>query len=70
MSFFKSKFEAGLNSIKKHPVVQQAQGDPKHPMNLVSKVVGHARAEVIGMHRSADESCLNTSNENFRIFES
>ncbi|PPQ84945.1 hypothetical protein CVT25_004458 [Psilocybe cyanescens] len=41
MSFFKSKFEA----IKSNPVVQQSS---EH-MSFFTKVVGHARAEVIGI---------------------
>ncbi|KAF8151528.1 phospholipase D [Crassisporium funariophilum] len=47
MSFFKSKLEAGLNSIKNvHPVLQQQGGGS---MDFITKVVGHARNEVIGL---------------------
>ncbi|PPQ99833.1 hypothetical protein CVT24_009627 [Panaeolus cyanescens] len=42
MSFFK-KFEDGIKAVK------SGGGSSSNPLSLVTKVVGHARAEVIGM---------------------
>jgi hypothetical protein len=38
------QLDAGLNAFKSSPAGQQSS----NPINLITKVVGHARAEVIG----------------------
>jgi hypothetical protein len=41
---FKKHLDAGLNALKSSPVGQHSSNQ----MNIFTKVVGHARAEVIG----------------------
>jgi len=45
MSFFKAKFQEGMDSLKKIPAIEKSA----NPLDFAKKVVGHARAEVIGM---------------------